>query len=90
MRCCHTLQELSPSTSGNGGVQIFRLPIAPFRCLVHSRSSLCGKEVLCQRQRVANLRMTVVTQAKKGKDSDTISALREGESFLRLANIFLK
>lgn len=89
MRCSHTHQELSPSTSGIGGVQIFRLPVAPFRCLVHSRSSHCGREVLCEPQRFADLRMTVVTQAKKGKDSDTISALREGESYFIIATVLL-
>ena len=33
--------------------------------------------------------MTVVTQAKKGKDSDTISALREGELYTMIATVFI-
>lgn len=79
MVCCHTLQEMTASTSGAGGPHIFGRPIPQFRCSVHFRQPIKQERARCQLANAADARRTVVALAKKRKDSDTINALREGE-----------
>ncbi len=83
MVCCHTHQEVSASTLCDGS-EIYRRRITPFRFPMHVRDSGQQQRFRCQLVQTANARKAIVTLAKKRKDSDTISALREGKIHLRL------
>ena len=70
---------MTASTSGAGGPHIFRRPVSQIRCSVQHRQLVNQENSRIQLANTTYARKTVVALAKRRKDSDTISALREGK-----------